>query len=85
MDLEGAVVAAWRRTADELPGIRAILDHYRELPADAAMAEALARTTAKEHVLLAVMAGRSSAADRAAVRVGEQIEQRARAAAPVAA
>lgn len=85
MDLEATVVAAWRRTAGELPGIRAILDHYRELPGDAAMADALARATAKEHVLLAVMAGRSSAADRAAVRVGEQIEQRARATAAVAA
>jgi hypothetical protein len=85
MDLEGAVVTAWRRTADELPGIRAILDHYRELPVDAAMGEALALATAKEHVLLAAMAGRSSSADRAAARVGEQIEQQARATAAVAA
>lgn len=85
MDLEAAVVAAWRRTADDLPGIRAILDHHRELPTDAAMADALARATAKEHVLLAVMAGRSSAADRAAARVGEQIERQARATAAVAA
>ena len=30
MDLESAVVRAWHSTADELPGVRAILDHYRE-------------------------------------------------------
>src|SRR3954452_4594531 len=29
MDLESAVIAAWRATADELPGIREIQDHYR--------------------------------------------------------
>ena len=66
MDLEGSVATAWRRPAEELPGIRAILDHHRAFPVDAAMGEALARATAKEHVLLAVMAGRSGAADRAA-------------------
>jgi hypothetical protein len=85
MDLEASVVTAWRRTAQELPGIRAVLDHYRAFPVDAAMAEALARATAKEHVLLAAMAGRSSTSDRAAARVGEQIEQQARSAAAVAA
>lgn len=85
LDLEEAVVTAWRRTAAELPGIRAVLDRCRELPTDAAMAGALASATAKEHVLLAVMAGRSSAADRSAARVGAQIEQRARAAATAAA
>ena len=85
MDLEGSVVTAWRRTAEELPGIRAILDHHRAFPVDAAMAEALARATAKEHVLLAGTAGRSSAADRAAARVGERIEQQARGTAAAAA
>jgi hypothetical protein len=85
LDLEGAVVTAWRRTAAELPGVRAVLDHYRELPSDPAMADALARATAKEHVLLAVMAGRSSSADRSAARVGERIEHRARATAAAAA
>ena len=29
MDLKAAVVRAWRETADELPGIRAILDEQR--------------------------------------------------------
>ena len=32
MDLEAAVVSAWHRTADELPGVRAILDRHRPAP-----------------------------------------------------
>jgi hypothetical protein len=79
MDLERAVVTAWQRTAEELPGIRAIVDRHRAEPLDAAMAEAMAKSTAKEHTLLAVMAGRSSAQDAAAARVGAEIEHRARA------
>ena len=79
MDLEQAVVTAWRGTRDELPGVRKIVDHYRSEPTDAAMAEAMARATAKEQIMLAAMAGRSSVQDAAAARVGEAIEQRARA------
>ncbi len=63
MDLENAVVAAWHATADELPGVLAIVDHYRAEPLDAAMAEAMAKSAAKEHILLAMMAGRASAPD----------------------
>jgi hypothetical protein len=79
MGLEAAVVSAWQRTAEELPGVRAILDHYRSEPLDAAMAEAMSKAAAKEHILLAVMAGRSSAQDAAAARVGAAIEGQARA------
>ena len=78
MDLEQAVVTAWRGTHDEMPGVRQIVDHYRSEPTDAAMAEAMARATAKEQIMLAAMAGRSSVQDAAAARVGEAIEQRAR-------
>lgn len=80
MDLEQAVISAWQGTVDELPGIHAIVDHYRAEPTSAAMAEAMAKSAAKERILLAVMAGRSSAGDPRAVRVGAQIEERARAA-----
>jgi hypothetical protein len=79
MDLEKAVVAAWHATADELPGVLAILDRHRAAPHDAAMADAMAKSTAKERILLALMAGRVSAADDRAVRVGAEIERRARA------
>jgi hypothetical protein len=79
MDLEQAVVTAWRGTREEMPGVRKIVDHYRSEPTDAAMAEAMARATAKEQIMLAAMAGRASVQDAAAARVGEAIEQRARA------
>ncbi len=42
------------------------------------MAEAMARATAKEQIMLAAMSGRSSVQDASAARVGEAIEQRAR-------
>jgi hypothetical protein len=79
MDLESAVVAAWRATASDLPGIRAILDHYRDHPVDEAMADAVARATAKEHAVLAVAAGLAGPSDAAAARIGARIESEARA------
>ena len=79
MDLEGAVISAWQATADELPGVLAILDRHRAEPLDDAMAWAMTTSTVKEHQLLAVMAGRSSARDARAARAGEQIANRARA------
>jgi len=79
MDLERGVIAAWQGTAEELPGIRAIVDHYRHEPVDEAMAEMMTKSAAKEHILLAVMAGRVSAQDATAARVGEAIEASARA------
>jgi hypothetical protein len=79
MDLETAVVTAWHHTADELPGIRAILDRHREQPTDDEMATMMAKATAKEHLLLAVMAGRGSASDPATIAAGARIEAKARA------
>lgn len=79
MDLEGAVVAAWQATADEMPGIRAIVDRHRAEPLDEAMAVAMQKSAAKERVLLAVMAGRAGVNDASAAIVGERIEASARA------
>ena len=79
LDLEGAVVAAWHDTADEMPGVRLIIDHYREHPTSPEMAQALAISTAKERTLLAVMAGRAAFADGGAPAVGRRIEERAKA------
>ncbi|KRF17635.1 hypothetical protein ASG90_04500 [Nocardioides sp. Soil797] len=80
MDLEAAVVTAWRATADELPGIREIQDHYRANPVDDRMAQALNKAAAKEHQMLAVMAGLVSAmeVDHHGARVGARIEESAR-------
>jgi len=82
MDLEAAVVRAWQQTADELPGVRAILDEQRARPADEATAEIMRKSAAKEHVLLAVMAGLASAHDARAAAVGARIEDEAKAARP---
>ncbi|MFC7493053.1 MULTISPECIES: hypothetical protein [unclassified Nocardioides] len=78
LDLEDAVVAAWHATADELPGVLAILDRAKTAPRDEATAEAMAKATAKERTMLAMLAGRVSTPDPAAARVGEEIEDRAR-------
>lgn len=85
MDLESAVIDAWRATAEDLPGVLCILDRHRSEPLDDDMARALAISTDKEHALLAVMAGQASRRDVHAVRVGRQIANRARLARPAVA
>ncbi|GAA4696934.1 hypothetical protein [Nocardioides conyzicola] len=79
MELEDAVVAAWHTTADELPGVLAILDRERTAPSTPEISEALAKAAAKEHTLLAMMSGRVSTPDATAARIGAEIEDRARA------
>ena len=78
LDLERAVERAWGAAAEELPGVRLILDNYRAEPLDAAMAEAMSKATAKEHMLLATMAGSSSVGDVSAAPIGARIESEAR-------
>jgi len=78
MDLQAAVVRAWQQTAADLPGIRAVIDEHRTHPTDDATAEIMAKSAAKEHILLAVMAGQASAHDGLAAAVGARIEERAR-------
>ena len=78
MDLEGVVVDAWRRTAREMPGVRAILDRYRAQPLDDRMAATLAKALGKEHLMMAVMAGRGGYGDEQAIPIGAALEARAR-------
>lgn len=78
LDLEGAVIDAWHATAHELPGVLEILTRHRAQPLDDVMAAAMATSAAKEHVLLAVMAGHASTHDAATVRAGARIADRAR-------
>ncbi|MCF6376817.1 hypothetical protein L2K70_04300 [Nocardioides KLBMP 9356] len=78
LDLEGAVALAWLATAEDLPGVRAVLDHHVEHPTSPEMFRAMAVATAKEHEMLALMAGRASAPGAAAQRVGRSIEAGAR-------
>jgi hypothetical protein len=83
-DLEAAVVTAWRATATELAGVRMILDRAADAPATDELAGALDRAAAKEHTLLAVMAGRAAMDDAAAPAVGRTLEERARSGLPPA-
>jgi hypothetical protein len=78
IDLDQAAIDAWHTTADELPGTRLMLDHYRAEPLDDQMASALAISAAKERVLIAAMAGRAGARTEATVASGLDLEQRAR-------
>jgi hypothetical protein len=77
LDLELAVARAWRRTAEEMPGVRAVVD--RELAeGDEQTVRALRRATEREWVRLAAVAGLASDESAAAARAGRRLEQRAR-------
>jgi len=78
LDLENAVALAWLAAAEDMPGIRAVIDHYVAHPTSAEMARALRVATAKEHEMLALMAGRASGPGEAAARVGRSVELAAR-------
>jgi hypothetical protein len=78
MELETAVAKAWRKTATELAGLRAILDAYTEAPLSEEMAQILDKAHRKDWTLMAAMAGKASPADHAAARVGRAIERKAR-------
>ena len=52
-----AVAVAWRDTARDLPGVRAVIEHYRDHPTDDRMARATAAAAAKERALLTVLGG----------------------------
>ncbi|HZP15892.1 MAG TPA: hypothetical protein VFA96_08740 [Nocardioides sp.] len=77
-DLEAAVIHAWHLTNDELPGVRAVLDHYTANPTDAAMRQSLATGRLKEHHLLALMAGLGGYGHELSIAVGGRLEERAR-------
>jgi hypothetical protein len=74
-----AVVAAWRRTAGDLPGVRRILDRFATEPTSPEMAKAFVTARHKEWVLLAAMAGLAGPQDHGAVHAGKALEERARA------
>ena len=83
-DHEAAVVSAWRATATELPGVRMILDRAAAEPAGDELAAALRRAAAKEHTLLAAMAGLAAMDDDRAPAIGRVLEDEARAGLPSA-
>lgn len=78
MDLESAVLSAWRGTATELVGVRQILDAYSAHPTSEKMADALRTSHRKDWTLMAAMAGRAGVNDDGAERVGRALEEKAR-------
>lgn len=60
-DPDAAVASAWRRTAEELPGVRAVLDRCADSPTTLEMARALRTAQRKEQALMAAMSLRASA------------------------
>jgi hypothetical protein len=83
LDIEAAIVNAWRKTSAEAPGIRMIIDRYTESPSDPEMAVALTRAQEKEWLKLASAAGLSNDESAAAARAGERVSNKARAGVPV--
>jgi len=79
MEPEDAVTSAWRRTATELAGVRAILDSHAGAPTSEAMALALTAAHGKDWALMGAMAGMVTAQDDRAVEIGRDVERRARA------
>lgn len=79
-DRDGAVIDAWHKTADELPGVRTVLDRHRYAPKSQRMAKMLETAVGKEHLMLAVISGRASAFEHeaSAKTVGARIELAAR-------
>lgn len=86
IDPEMAVVAGWQRAAAQLPGVRLVLD--RALAEHDALGDAdhpVRRALAKEHQMLAVMAGVEPAVpgtDPALVALGRELEHVARVTTP---
>ncbi len=78
VDLESAVVTAWRTTAEQLRGLRMVLDHYTANPSSPEMDRAMGRSQAWEWGRLAAAAGLSSGVGGAAVETGHRVEERAR-------
>ena len=84
LDIEAAIISAWRKTSAEAPGVRMIIDRYTESPSDPEMAAALTRAQEKEWLKLASAAGLSNDESAAAARAGERVATKARTDLPVA-
>lgn len=78
MDLESAVASAWRTTAEQMPGVRLVIDRCVEQPATPETERAMNRACEREWARLATAAGLSSGESRAAVGVGRRVADRAR-------
>jgi hypothetical protein len=78
IDLARAVAGAWRETAEQMPGVRQILDRCTEFPDGPEMQAALVRAQQREWVRLAQAAGLANDASRTAMAAGQRVERVAR-------
>jgi hypothetical protein len=78
-DLESAVSTAWRRTAEQMPGVRMLVDRASEHPATEEMAAAMQRARRAERIRLAQAAGLANDASGRAAAAGARVEREARA------
>ena len=78
MDLESAVASAWRTTAEQLPGVRLIVDRCTLWPETPEMAAAMQRAQEREWIRLATAAGLANDRGPAAIEAGRRVEDLAR-------
>jgi hypothetical protein len=78
MDLEAAVASAWQTTAEQLPGVRLVIDRCTLWPETAEMATAMQRAREREWVRLATAAGLANGQDPHAAAAGRRVEELAR-------
>src|SRR5689334_10278679 len=78
MDLEAAVASAWRTTAEQLPGVRLVIDRCTLWPESPEMEAAMERAREREWARLATAAGVASGQGPAAVEAGRRVEEHAR-------
>ena len=78
LELEEAVASAWRRTSEQMPGVRAIIDRATQFPQGREMADNLARAQEKEWLRLAAAAGVATGGSRRAAEAGQRIVRLAR-------
>lgn len=78
MDLEDAVAGAWRTTAEQLPGVRMVIDRCTDAPATPEMERAMNRAHDREMAYLATAAGLSSSRSTASIEAGRRVVQLAR-------
>jgi hypothetical protein len=78
MDLEAAVASAWRTTAEQLPGVRLVIDRCTFSPSTPEMGTAMHRAREKEWLRLATAAGLANGQSPAAVDAGRRVEELAR-------
>jgi len=78
LNLEAAVAAAWRTTAEQLPGVRLVVDRCTLSPETPEMATAMERAREREWIRLAAAAGLANDRGPAAVEAGRRVEELAR-------